>query len=348
MLSDKETPGPKVAPAKGTVSSKNSSKAEAQGEDSSWLWAKGGPVFVSRSTPAPEPPPASNWLWAKGEPLFVSKKTERRGRKPKEALRTRSAAGPAPLRASVPPQPETQDSLESAPPQTATEEYAAREAEQKHRTEEKPAVELTKEPQPVKATREELSAGKLSRVWNARLMRPDYALSHLWEGYFALQNGAVLDLQVSPGKAFARVDYEGEAEVEIDFSPVELKQWEALVAKCGISREGWVTLLTGNIVFEDIRRFYVDPQGLIPSKREVAQHCTCALATPQGCVHSTTTLLALGAWLQAHPLDLLTLRSAKREVLFEKSALLRGERRIGESAYESRRLEKIFGLAQAS
>ena len=201
--------------------------------------------------------------------------------------------------------------------------------------------------QPVHATRDAVMAGKISRVWNARLNKPDYGLSYSWESYLALQNKAVLDLQISPGVATAIVDYKGEAEVTIKVSPIADMRWRDLVSKCGLSCESWVTLLAGNITFEDIRKFYVDSDGLIPSGDEVRTHCTCPMSMEHGCVHATTALYALGAWFQDHPLDLLTLRSANREVLFARSRLLRGEDRVGIQGYTDRRLVELFGISES-
>ena len=198
---------------------------------------------------------------------------------------------------------------------------------------------------PVWATQEAIRSGKISRVWNARLNKPDYGLSYSWESYQALQNKAVLDIKIEQGRATAIVDYKGEAQVNIEFSPVDDMHWRDLVDRCGLNCEGWVTLLAGNITFEDIRKFYIDPAGLVPSGREVRTTCTCPMSMEHGCVHATTALYALGAWLQDHPLDLLTLRSANREVLFARSRKLRGEDRIGIPGFTDRKLIELFNVA---
>ena len=198
---------------------------------------------------------------------------------------------------------------------------------------------------PIWATQEVIRSGKISRVWNARLNKPDYGLSYSWESYQALQNKAVLDIKIEQGRATAIVDYKGEAQVNIEFSPVEDMHWRDLVDRCGLNCEGWVTLLAGNITFEDIRKFYIDPAGLVPSGREVRTTCTCPMSMEHGCVHATTALYALGVWLQDHPLDLLTLRSANREVLFVRSRKLRGEDRIGIPGFTDRKLIELFNVA---
>ena len=323
---------------------------------------------------------SSSWLWPSGAPVFVAQASTRALRQRKAAV---YSATRKPIRSTKPITPPGIDVLAShtnaqqreepaqkprnsesikVPVKTLSPDVAhppevppickepaglRRAAEPQSPAEPEQFRATARPAQPIRANRKEILAGRFSRIWNAHLSHPAYGLSYLWEGYFALEKGAVLNLEVGSGCVTALVDSRGTEQVQLNFTAVDPVSWQALVHKCGASYEGWVALLTGKIHMEDIYKFYADSAGLIPLRREIVTKCTCLMSTAKECVHITTTLLAIGAWLQAHPLDLLTLRCAKRDVLFQLGRRLRGDDPLVSSAFTEDRVKEIFGLSSS-
>lgn len=199
---------------------------------------------------------------------------------------------------------------------------------------------------PIRSSRLALNTGQFSRSWTIPLIQHAQSALYLSEGYSALEQGAVLDLAVQLGTATALISAQGAEEVKIEFDAIEPERWIRLVERCGENCESWAALLAGYISYQDIQRFYEDPQGLVPSKEQIHTSCSCN-APSHACLHSTTALIAIGAWLEVDPLDLCMLRGADKDVIHRRAIRFQGKSPGLRSDSLNHELEKLFHLELA-
>lgn len=146
----------------------------------------------------------------------------------------------------------------------------------------------------------------------------DYA-SRLPRGRTYLRHGAVVDLQIAPGKLTARVMGSELYSVWIDIKPLPAAQWKALIKECAGQIDSLIELLQGKLsqgVLEILTRPH---KGLFPEPRQIRLACSCPDSAKM-CKHLAAVLYGVGACLDQQPELLFRLRNVDQLELITGAA----------------------------
>ncbi|MDR0780114.1 MAG: SWIM zinc finger family protein [Pseudomonadales bacterium] len=141
----------------------------------------------------------------------------------------------------------------------------------------------------------------------------DFA-NRLPRGRTYVQNGSVIDLQLTRGKVQALVSGSAIYTVEITMAVAPPARWKAICADCAGSIGSLVELLQGALSKHVMERVCRPADGLFPAPREIKMACSC----PDGahlCKHVAAALYGVGARLDHAPDLLFTLRGVDRSDL---------------------------------
>ncbi|MDR2013650.1 MAG: SWIM zinc finger family protein, partial [Rhodanobacter sp.] len=184
------------------------------------------------------------------------------------------------------------------------------------------------------------------KAWCDNLERySDYA-NRLPRGRTYVNNGSVIDLQLTRGKVEALVSGSEIYKIKIDIAVAASARWKAICADCAGSVGSIVELLQGKLSTHVMERVCRPADGLFPTPKEIKLSCSC----PDGaymCKHVAATLYGVGARLDHDPDLLFTLRGVERSELVSTGADLS----ITQAAAGSERVlagddvAALFGLA---
>ncbi len=146
-----------------------------------------------------------------------------------------------------------------------------------------------------------LSGSTLARTWwakswNGNLERyADYD-NRIGRGRSYLRHGAVLDLQISPGKVTALVmgSVANPYEITITIKPVAAKHWQTIKKQCQGHLKSLQDLLVGTFPKTLAEIFFTQDQGLFPTPKDIRFHCSCPDSASM-CKHIAATLYGIGA-----------------------------------------------------
>jgi uncharacterized Zn finger protein len=164
------------------------------------------------------------------------------------------------------------------------------------------AAELAKKgsTSPVRVEGTRIAKTFWGRAWCENLESYSDFSNRLPRGRTYVRSGAVVDLQIAPGKVEARVMGTSLYRVTVAIDPVRGPAWKELCAECGGKIASVVELLRGKVapaVLEVVTR---RERGLFPSPREIHMDCSC----PDGavmCKHVAAALYGVGARLDEEP-----------------------------------------------
>lgn len=145
------------------------------------------------------------------------------------------------------------------------------------------------------------------KAWCTNLERYSDYESRLPRGRSYVRSGAVVDLQITPGKIAARVRGSELYTVTITISPVDPALWKEIVGECTGKIDSVVELLRGKLstaVMEIITR---QAKGLFPSQKQIGLRCSCPDSATM-CKHVAAALYGVGARLDREPELLFGLR----------------------------------------
>ena len=199
---------------------------------------------------------------------------------------------------------------------------------------------------PVVIEGRKIAASFWGKAWCDNLERySDYA-NRLPRGRTYVNNGSVVDLQLTLGKVEALVSGSEIYKVKIDIAVSAPARWKAICADCAGSVGSIVELLQGKLSKHVMERVCRQADGLFPAPKEIRMSCSCPDSAGM-CKHIAATLYGVGARLDHDPDLLFRLRGVNRSELVSTGADLS----ITEAAAGSERVlagddvAALFGLA---
>jgi uncharacterized Zn finger protein len=183
------------------------------------------------------------------------------------------------------------------------------------------------------------------KAWCDNLERYSDFASRLPRGRTYVNNGSVIDLQLTRGKIEARVSGSEIYKVKIDIAVAAPARWKAICADCAGSVGSIVELLRGKVSKHVMERVCRQADGLFPAPKEIEMSCSCPDWADM-CKHVAATLYGVAARLDHDPDLLFALRGVDRSELVSTGADLS----ITEAAARSERVlvagdvAALFGL----
>lgn len=158
------------------------------------------------------------------------------------------------------------------------------------------------------------------KSWNHNLERyADYS-NRIGRGRSYVRHGAVLDLQISPGRVESLVQGTRSKPytVIINIKGINKKIWQNIKAACAGKLDSLPELLAGKFpkVLGEI--FTAQGQGLFPSPEEIEFNCSCP-DWAYMCKHVAATLYGIGAHLDDSPNLFFKLRKVNIDDLIQQT-----------------------------
>ena len=184
------------------------------------------------------------------------------------------------------------------------------------------------------------------KSWCDNLERYSDHANRLPRGRGYLRGGAVVDLQIGPGRVDALVQGSELYDVALDVDPIVPPRWQALCADCAGSIDSLVGLLQGRLSPAVMERGCRPDTGLFPAPDEIEMACSC----PDGatmCKHVAAVLYGIGVRLDTRPELLFTLRGVDAAALIAGAAhgrSLAAAAPAGGNVLEGGDLAALFGL----
>jgi uncharacterized Zn finger protein len=165
------------------------------------------------------------------------------------------------------------------------------------------------------------SRGSLARTWWGKAWNRNlegYAdfSNRIPRGRSYVRHGAVIDLQIAPGRVAAQVlgSRSKPYTVDIAIAPLPAKIWEAIIKDCAKAFSSMQELLEGRFPASIGERFTSGKNGLFPSPAEIRFDCSCP-DWAYMCKHVAATLYGIGARLDESPELFFTMRNVDIEDL---------------------------------
>jgi uncharacterized Zn finger protein len=152
------------------------------------------------------------------------------------------------------------------------------------------------------------------KAWCENLERYSDFANRLPRGRSYVRSGAVVDLQIAPGRVTALVAGTALYSVEVDVAAVPPQQWAALCRDCAGAIESVVALLQGTLPEAVLARLFERDTGLFPAPRAIAFRCSCPDRAAM-CKHVAAVLYGIGSRLDRQPELLFTLRRVDQQAL---------------------------------
>lgn len=205
---------------------------------------------------------------------------------------------------------------------------------------------------PVRIDGQTIASTWWGKEWNSNLERyADYS-NRIGRGRSYVRHGAVLHLDITPGKIDALVQGSQSApyEVTISIKPIPKKNWEAIKAACKGKLGSLQTLIAGKFPKEMALLFTQKGDGLFPSPEEISFECSCPDWASM-CKHVAAVLYGVGSRLDHDPDLFFVLRKVdKNDLISEavtesKNDLLKKAARKSSRVLESDvALSDMFGI----
>lgn len=162
-----------------------------------------------------------------------------------------------------------------------------------------------------------------------------------------VRHGAVLHLDVSPGKITALVSGSEIYEVEITIKPLEPPHWSRVKTRCAGQVGSLIELLEGSLS-EGVMRIVTHPQeGLFPKPTEIRMTCSCPDSATM-CKHVAAVMYGVGARLDTQPELIFLLRKVEHAELVAGAADFEGPRSGSKrKTIAESQLSDVFGIELA-
>jgi uncharacterized Zn finger protein len=175
----------------------------------------------------------------------------------------------------------------------------------------------------------------------------DFA-SRLPKGKSYVRNGAVIDLQVLPGRIKAKVVGTETYDVDCRIDKLPADQWADIKQRCGGQIGSLVELLQGKMS-SSVMSVVTDPKtGLFPGPREIRLGCTCP-DFAHLCKHVASALYGVGIRLDDEPELLFKLRGVDHMELID--AAVKAPQGTGDTGSRmtlaNDQLADVFGIEMA-
>lgn len=189
------------------------------------------------------------------------------------------------------------------------------------------------------------------KAWNSNLSKyADYA-NRVGRGRSYLRHGAVLDLQIRPGRVSSLVQGSrgNPYKITIEIKPISRSIWKKIRAACEGQVASLQELLDGRFPKGLAELFTAKGSGLFPSPKEIEFKCSCP-DWAYMCKHVAATLYGIGTRLDEDPSLFFVLRKLKMEDLItqavrDKSArLLKQAKKKTSRVIDDADLGDVFGI----
>ncbi|HCY86064.1 MAG TPA: hypothetical protein DHV36_13085 [Desulfobacteraceae bacterium] len=223
-------------------------------------------------------------------------------------------------------------------------------AEKKAKAERKLAALKKKNPgiKPVSIEGRTLAKTWWGKSWNKNLERyADYA-NRIGRGRSYVRHGAVLDLQITPGKIEAQVmgSTSSPYRVTITIKPVPKTNWTRIKDQCKGKMDGMKQLMAGKFPKSLADVFTRKGEGLFPSPKEISLDCSCPDWAVM-CKHVAAVLYGVGARLDEDPSLFFVLRKADvKDLVSETVKESKKELLASAGKKSSRIIEDDSGLSE--
>jgi len=172
---------------------------------------------------------------------------------------------------------------------------------------------------PVVLTGSKIAGTFWGKAWCQNLESYSDYSNRLPRGRSYVRCGAVIDLQIEPGKLLARVQGSSLYTVTIGIGPVDPARWQAIVAACSGAIDSVVELLQGKLSKAVMEVISSKETGLFPAPRQIHLGCSCPDSASM-CKHVAAVLYGVGARLDTQPELLFRLRGTDPTELIAKAA----------------------------
>ena len=154
------------------------------------------------------------------------------------------------------------------------------------------------------------------KAWNRNLEGYADFSNRIPRGRSYVRHGAVVDLQIAPGRVAAQVlgSRSKPYTVDIAIAPLPAKLWETIIKDCANELSSMQALLEGRFPASIGERFTSGKNGLFPSPGEIRFDCSCP-DWAYMCKHVAATLYGIGARLDESPELFFTMRNVDIEEL---------------------------------
>ncbi len=189
------------------------------------------------------------------------------------------------------------------------------------------------------------------KAWNKNLERyADYS-NRIGRGRSYVRHGAVLDLQIAPGKVTSLVHGSGRKpyKVEIKIKPIGKALWQQIKADVAGELASLQALLDGRFPKALGEIFTAQGKGLFPTPKEIDFDCSCPDWASM-CKHVAATLYGIGARLDEDPSLFFVLRKAKIDDLISQTVRDQSQKLLEKSKRKTSRvmddtdLGDVFGI----
>jgi len=159
-----------------------------------------------------------------------------------------------------------------------------------------------------------------------------------------LRSGAVLDLDVAPGRVSALVSGTSLYEVCVTVEPLPAQHWQRIRTRCAGQVGSLIELLEGRLSDRVMRVVTDRAEGLFPKPAEIQMHCSCPDWAAM-CKHVAAALYGVGGRLDTQPELLFRLRGVDHAELIAEAASLDATRtRSGRKTLADDVLSDVFGI----
>ncbi|QNO14081.1 SWIM zinc finger family protein [Alkalicella caledoniensis] len=158
------------------------------------------------------------------------------------------------------------------------------------------------------------------KAWNSNLESyADYS-NRIGRGKSYVRNNTVLDLKISKGKVYAKVQGSRSRPYSVDVSidPLETTKWGKIIELCNNKIESLEQLLHGEFPVELEALFKEKQYGIFPAPREIHFDCSCP-DWAYMCKHVAAVLYSIGARLDKNPMLFFELRDLDGQELVKKT-----------------------------
>ena len=189
------------------------------------------------------------------------------------------------------------------------------------------------------------------KSWNLNLERyADYS-NRIGRGRSYVRHGAVLDLQIDPGKVESLVQGTRSKpySVVIKIKAVNKMIWKDIKAACEGKLDSLQELLAGKFPKALDEIFMAQGKGLFPSPKEIDFNCSCP-DWAYMCKHVAATLYGIGARLDKEPSLFFKLRKAKMKDLVTEAVEDKTRKLLNKAKKKTTRvidesdLSDVFGI----
>lgn len=189
------------------------------------------------------------------------------------------------------------------------------------------------------------------KAWNGNLTKyADYA-NRIGRGRSYVRHGAVLDLQIKPGRVEALVQGSraNPYTVTMQIKPVSQALWKEIRVACEGQLASLQALLEGRFPKSLMELFTAKGAGLFPSPKEIEFKCSCP-DWAYMCKHVAAVLYGIGTRLDEDPSLFFALRKVKMDDLITQAVRDKSEKLLKQAKTKTARviddadLGEVFGI----